>query len=93
MKKLILFTTPLFILCIILSVIQVVISNMLSTSGVELDGLQDNLIKYKNENAILREEVLKNTSLTKIASSAAVLGFVDAKSSINLSYNETLTRR
>lgn len=93
MKKLILFTFPLFVISIFLSVIQVVISNMLSTSGVELDKLQTDLIHFKKENIVLREEVLMNTSLTNIASIAATMGFVDTKSAINLSNSESLTRR
>lgn len=93
MKKLILLTFPLLIFCIFLSIVHVVVSNMLSTSGVELDSLQLDLVKYKKENILLREEVLKNTSLTNIASSAARMGFIDAKSVINLAGSETLTRR
>ena len=93
MKKLIFITFPLFIIIVFLSIIQVVVANMLSTAGVELDLLQTDLIKLHKENTLLRETVLSDTSLTKIASTAANMGFADAKTSLYLSDNIPMARR
>ncbi len=93
MKKLIVLTFPLLLVTVLLSITHVIVSNMLSTAGVELDQLQTDLVKYEKENIILREKVLADTSLQNIASIAAGMGFVDSKSTINLTHKEPLTRR
>lgn len=93
MKNLIYFTFPLFTIIVCLSLVHIIVANILSTTGVELDLLQSELIKYHKENTLLREKVLMDTSLTKIASTAAELGFVDAKANIYLSENVPIARR
>jgi hypothetical protein len=82
MKSSLFILSSLVFVIVALSVIHVVVANMLSTTGVELDDLQTNLTKYKKENIILREDVLGHASLYYIASVAAEMGFVDAKSPI-----------
>lgn len=85
MKKPFLFLGSLFLLILLLSVVQVVVSNRLSTTGTTLGKLQDDISQYKKENAILREKVLIASSLDHIASSAAELGFAQTKTHVFLS--------
>lgn len=70
----------LVILC--LAVLQVVVSNSLSTTGITLSDLQQEVNGYKKENSILQEKVLTASSLTQIASKAATMGYVEAKSQL-----------
>lgn len=67
-----------------LSLLQVVVSNRLSTTGVVLGTLQDEIQKYQTENTILSERLLVATSLNTIASAAAQVGFSEAKAPIVL---------
>jgi len=72
-------TSALFLIIVILSIIQAVVSNRLSTSGIVLGKIQDEIHYYKTENASLAEEYFLVTSLNNISSRAAVLGFVKEK--------------
>jgi cell division protein FtsL len=75
-----------FIVTIIgLSVVQVAISNRLSTTGIELENLQSQMAKYKKENTLLEEKVLEASALVNVSQKAKSLGFVDVKSQIYLS--------
>lgn len=67
---------------IVLSLVQVVLSNSLSTTGIALSRLENEVAKYQRLNSMLRETILTETSLTKIASSAATLGFSQQTSQI-----------
>ncbi len=70
---------------IVLSLVQVVLSNSLSTTGIVLSRLESEVSLYQRQNSILREAVLSDTSLTKIASKAASLGFSKDSSQIVVS--------
>ncbi|MBI2430679.1 MAG: hypothetical protein HYV39_01540 [Candidatus Levybacteria bacterium] len=82
MKKQHIIVTIVFLLIISLSILQVVVSNSLSITGITLSRLETELTNYQRENALLREKMLLNTSLTQIASKAATLGFEEGKSQI-----------
>ena len=69
---------------VLLTIVHVVVSNMLSTAGVELDKLQTDLSLYQKKNTILRQQVLTDSSLMRIASAAAEMGFVDVQSNVYL---------
>lgn len=84
MKKSNLFLSAVIFTIIFLSVVQVVISNRLSTSGIELSKLNEQIKSYKKENYILSEKLLIATSLTKIASNASRIGFVDKSEHVYL---------
>ncbi len=86
MKKPISFITFLTSTILILSVIQVVVSNRLSTTGAALGNLQDEILQYKTQNAFLSEKFLSISSFEYIASKAAELGFAQEKSSVVLTY-------
>lgn len=79
-----------FVICIVcivllLSIVQVVVSNTIVTAGIEQAKLQEQLAYYQKQNLILQEKVLTAMSLTTIASKAADLGFVEGKSHVYLS--------
>lgn len=65
--------------------VQVFVSNRISTSGIELSEMQGQIKEYKTENYVLSEKLLTETSLVNIASVAAQIGFVEVKSKIYLS--------
>lgn len=74
-----------FILVIVvLSIVRVSILNSISTTGIELVNLQNDITKYKKENVLLKEEYLAVSSLTTIDKQAKSLGFVDTKAHIYL---------
>ncbi|MCL5746750.1 MAG: hypothetical protein M1277_00495 [Patescibacteria group bacterium] len=79
------FILILFFIIITLSIVQVVISNKLSTTGIELGRIDDQITALKNENNILQSKLLTRESFINIASSASTLGFVEEKESILLS--------
>ncbi len=74
--------TGLFAVILFLSVVQIVVSNMLSTTGPTLSKMQNQIHEYKRENTLLSEKLLFDTSLTTIASRAANLGFMEAKTQV-----------
>ena len=80
MKRSISFLTFLIGIIIFLSVVQVMVSSRLSTTGAEIGKLQEEIKKYEKENSILSENLLLTTSLTTIASNAAEIGFIETKS-------------
>lgn len=65
---------------VVLSVIQVVVSNSLSTTGIELAKIQKEQEAYDKKNSLLREKLLLASSYTQISSRAGTLGFVEEKS-------------
>ncbi len=67
---------------IVLSVVQVTVSNSLSTTGITLSKIEQETSLYKQENALLREKYLLYGSFTQIASKAAALGFIEGRSQV-----------
>lgn len=84
MKKPILFIIVIITIIVSLSVVQVAVSNNLSTTGVELAKIEEKIALYKKENALLHEKLLVASSLDTIASKAAALGFVEEKTRVFL---------
>ena len=74
----------LFIVIIALSLVQVGLSNQISTAGADLTKLETSLVAYQKENIILQEQYLDASSFTNLAKKAKKLGFVEAKSQIYL---------
>jgi cell division protein FtsL len=83
-KKPLLLITFFIAVIITLSVIQVAISNRISTAGIELENLQSQIEKYKKQNTLLEEKILEASALTNISKKAKALGFVDYKSQVYL---------
>lgn len=84
MKKPAFFITCIVLIIIMLSIVQVIVSNNLSTTGIELAKYQEEINRYHRENTVLHEEILEKSSYTFIASKAAELGFVEEKSRVYL---------
>lgn len=82
MRKPRLFILSLIFIIGVLSIVQVVVSNMLTTSGLLLDQLTKKIEYYEKENSQFSERLLLSSSLTEIASAAANLRFVAKKSQI-----------
>lgn len=84
MKKPALVISFLCIIILFLSVVQVVVSSKLSTTGVVLGNLDDAINAYKKNNEVLSEKLLSASSYSHIASAAATIGFVSTKSHVYL---------
>lgn len=74
----------LFSFILVLSVVQIIVSNRLSTTGIALGKIDQKVNMYNQENEKLREQLLTMSSLTQIASVASSLGFVSNKSQVVL---------
>jgi cell division protein FtsL len=64
-------------LIVFLSVGKAVLQNMLSTSGIFISKVEQEISFYKTQNAVLSEGLLTKSSLTNIAEKARQLGFTD----------------
>jgi len=78
---------------LVLSIVQVVVANRISTTGLTLAKLQEEVKEYKRENTLIKEKILKDSSLTEIASSAATLGFAPSKENLKLGVPLPLAKR
>lgn len=85
MKKPVFFVTIIVITILVLSIVQVTVSNRLSTTGIVLGEMQGKIKTYQRENVVLSEKILSASSFSNIASEAASLGFVDSKAALFLS--------
>lgn len=65
-----------FGLVLTLAVVKIVLAARLATTGVKLAKIEAISIQLTQENRILNEEIVENSSLNKISSEAASLGFV-----------------
>lgn len=74
----------LFGVIIALSLVQVGLSNKISTAGAQLTQLETKLVAYQKENIVLQEQFLEASSLTNLSKKAKKSGFVEAKSQIYL---------
>lgn len=61
---------------VVLSIVQLLISNKFSTDGAKLSHLESEIASYKDQNSHLEEEIMQSMSLAHIASQAAEHGFV-----------------
>lgn len=85
MKRPVKVIITIFLVIFALCVVRVALENSISTTGVELQGLQNKVEAYRKANSILQEKYLEDSSLTHIASAAAEKGFVLAKNQVYLS--------
>ena len=86
-------TSALFLIIVLLSIVQVVVSNRLSTSGIILGKIEEEIRNYKTENSELAQELFLVTSLNNISSKADLLGFVKEKSSLILTTSDIVAVR
>lgn len=93
MKRPAIFIAFNIIIIIALSIVQVVAANSISTTGIELGKIQDQISDLTKQNEVLHEQVLTLSSLTSISSRAAEMGFVESKSTLVISQPLPLARR
>ena len=74
----------LFFTIIGLSIVQVSVSNKLSTTGTDLAAIEQEISQYKRENIQLQEKILTASSYTQISQQAQSRGFVSSKSLVYL---------
>lgn len=65
----------LIVITLFLAVGRVVVSNLISTSGVELGRLNEEIAVIKTQNDTLREDLYSKESFLNIATEAAKIGF------------------
>ena len=85
MKKPVLLILILMFVILILSVVRIFVSNKISTSGVVLGQIQEEIDNYKTQNMLISQKVYEYSSLTNIASKAAELGYTDQNTAFVLS--------
>ena len=78
---------------IALSIVQGGISNKLSTKGILVGKIEEEINYYKTQNAILSEELLSHSSLTNLASKASELGFAKERNQFVLNSSAPLAVR
>lgn len=61
---------------IILSIVQISVSNMLSIGGIQLSQVQQQVKEYQKSNAILKEQIYTVASLTRIDDEATEAGYI-----------------
>lgn len=69
----------LIISALFLALGRVVVSNVISTSGVQLGRINEEIAVLRTKNDSLKEEFFSKSSLENIASEAAKIGFTDKK--------------
>lgn len=84
MRKYSLIIIFLLVLVVTLSIVKAVLYNKLSTSGVLVGKLEEEINYYKTQNVILEEKLLSLSSLANISLKAIGLSFVQQDSSLVL---------
>jgi hypothetical protein len=85
MKRPRLIIVGIFLLIVVLSVVQAVVANKISTAGIQLGDMQEKILTLKKENQIIHERILTLSSLNHVASEASRMGFVPDTSHVYLS--------
>ncbi|MDP2649282.1 MAG: hypothetical protein Q8P10_00400 [bacterium] len=80
MKKPTLFISFIALIVVFLSIVQIIVSNRLSTTGIQLAKLDDEISFYDDRNLLLKEKLLTDSSLHHIVLTANKIGFVEEKS-------------
>ena len=79
MRKPVLIITFLIGIIISLSIVKAIVHNRLSTSGVFVGRVEEEISSYKTQNAILSEKLLTLSSLTNIKERAKKEGFTNER--------------
>ena len=76
-----------FLSCIVVALLVARISlvNNISTTGITLVNIQNQIDSYKKQNELLKVQYLQAAAYTNIASKAKKLGYVPVTSQIDLS--------
>ncbi|MFZ5366449.1 MAG: hypothetical protein ACOZBZ_04160 [Patescibacteria group bacterium] len=73
-----------FGMVLFLAFAKLLFANMLSTTGLRLANLSEQVSAVSAENSLLEEEIVKFSSLSRISSEAANLGFGKPSLVVNL---------
>lgn len=84
MKKPIAVIILLSCIVVVLLVARITIVNSISTTGITLVDLQNQINTYKKENELLTVQYLQAASYTNISDKAEKLGYVPVKSQVDL---------
>lgn len=82
---------PLFIIgilsCIVVALLvtRIGLVNSISTTGITLVNIQNNIAELKEQNELLEVQYLQAASYTNLAKKAIKLGYVPVTSEVNLS--------
>ncbi len=93
MKRPIFFIAILFLTVIGLSVIHVSVANSLSTTGITLSKMQEEIKSYKKENTQLKEHILQASSLMNVNEKAKLAGYTNIKTQVSISQPLPIARR
>ena len=84
MKKPLILISFLGIIVVGLLVARITLVNSISTTGIKLVDLQNQIGNLKKEDELLKEKYLEAASYTNISTEAEKLGYVPVKSQIDL---------
>jgi hypothetical protein len=93
MKKPILIIFGLTLIALCLLVVRTAVSNRIATSGELLSEIMIKTDRYKQQNAIIGEELYASLSFIKLSEKASSLGFIASKNTFSLSQNLPLAVR
>lgn len=93
MKKPMYLLAFMFAIVVALSLIRISLVNSISTTGIALVDLQNQIDEVKKENEILKEQYLQAASFTSISKKAKSMGFAPAKSHLNMAAPLPLAKR
>lgn len=84
MKKPILILTCLILVIIGLTVTRAIVSNTLSTTGVDLSRIDQDIDSYQRKNALIQERILQASAFTTLEQEAEQRGYEAMSSQIVL---------
>lgn len=84
MKKPILVITFLSLVIVLLIILRVSLVNSISTTGIQLVDLQNQIAYYENQNELLKVQYLQAASYTNISQKATKLGYVPVSNEVDL---------
>jgi cell division protein FtsL len=85
MKKPIILLGGLFAIVVVLAVIRISLVNSISTTGIALVDLQNQVEEVEKQNELLKEQYLQAASFTTISAKAKSMGFAPSKTHLNMS--------
>jgi cell division protein FtsB len=78
-------TTLAFISVVILLIANLMVSNIIATSGEQLRQLQERNKNLENQNSKLRQEIIQTSALNTLENKAYELGFAKSTETLTLS--------
>jgi cell division protein FtsL len=82
----------LFTVIAILFGVRVVVSTRITTSGLALGEMQDEIAQYKTENTTLKQQIFALSSLSHVSEAASRVGFVESKSTFAVTAAHPIAR-